>query len=112
MGRKAKPTAIKKAEGNPYEELTEGARADIEAKHKVMYGQFVGAVAKHRGVSSATVESDFGGGGMLLAEGAKTAGMVDRVATMQEVIAEMIAGQHNRRRRGMANRLKLAESTI
>lgn len=57
---------------------------------------FVADVAKDRGVTSAVVLSDFGKGGVMLAAEAKRAGMIDKVGTLDDVIAKL--GGPNRAR--------------
>jgi ClpP class serine protease len=58
---------------------TESGRADVRRVLDDMHALFASAVARGRGVSAATVNSDFGQGGMFLASEAVTAGMADRV---------------------------------
>lgn len=78
--------------------LTDEARAHLEQQAQAMYGRFVSAVASYRGVSAATVRSDFGGGRMLLADDAKRAGMVDRVESFDATLARLLSGGRVRRR--------------
>lgn len=75
-----------------YKPLTEEARARVQAELQTLHEMFVGAVAKHRGVTTAKVESDFGQGRTLLAAEALQAGLVDRIATLDQVLAELGAG--------------------
>jgi signal peptide peptidase SppA len=51
-----------KAEGNPWEPLGADAEAFIQGQVDEMYGMFVGAVAKHRGVKAGDVKANFGQG--------------------------------------------------
>lgn len=90
-----KPTFIYagefKTEGNPHEPLSQTALATIQADVDAFYGMFVSAVAKGRSyngrkVSVDQVRSDFGKGRMLLAKDALAAGMVDRIATLEETV--------------------------
>lgn len=78
-----------KVEGNPFEPLSDEARAEIQRGVDEVYDQFVTALSKNRGVSKARVISDFGEGRMLSAERAKAAGMVDRIASLEEVVKAM-----------------------
>jgi ClpP class serine protease len=80
-------TPAKKVAGHPFEPLGEDVAAELLANCEKTLGRFVGALARNRGVSEAKVRSDFGGGGMLRAEEAKAAGLVDGVATFREVLA-------------------------
>lgn len=54
-------------------------------------GQFIATVARHRGTTPATVKEDFGQGGTLIGADAVRAGMVDRVGTMESVLAGLAA---------------------
>ena len=78
-----------KVEGNPYEPLSEEAAAAMQDTVDKYYGMFTGDVAAGRGVSEAAVRNGYGEGRMLTAEDAKAAGMVDRIATMDDVLAGM-----------------------
>jgi signal peptide peptidase SppA len=79
-----------KAEGNPYEQLSDEAKANMQAMSDAMYADFVGAVAKGRGVTPATVRKDFGQGRVMLAADAKAAGLVDRVEPFNETLARLL----------------------
>ncbi len=76
-----------KIEGNPYEPLSEEASAAMQQRVDSFYSMFVGDVAAGRGVAEAAVRNGYGEGRMLTAADALAAGMVDRVATMDEVLA-------------------------
>lgn len=82
---KAKDSPFK-VEGNPYEELGDEAAAHLQREVDSYMADFVGAVAKGRGVSVAKVKSDFGKGRTMRAQDAVKAGMADRVATMDETL--------------------------
>ncbi|MDZ7893870.1 MAG: S49 family peptidase [Sphingobium sp.] len=58
---------------------TDEGRAAIRATLDGIEAVFISAVAKGRGVSEATVRSEFGAGGTMTGKDAKAAGMVDRV---------------------------------
>ena len=64
------------------------------------YGQFIAAVARGRGVSDAVVRSGYGQGRVYTAKKALAAGMVDRVATMDQ--APRRPGRHRFRRSRLA----------
>jgi signal peptide peptidase SppA len=81
-----------KAEGNPYEPLSEEARAAIQEKVSEAYGVFVGAVARNRGVSVAIVRNAYGEGRMVSAQKAVDLGMADRVGTLDETINNLLNG--------------------
>ena len=80
-----------KVELSPFTPLSDAARADLQAKCETTYNKFVDAVASGRGVSTATVRSpEWGEGRVLFADEALRVGMVDRVATLQEVLDELL----------------------
>lgn len=87
--------AIPKAkwEGNSMEPLGDEARAHLEQTAGDYYAQFVSAVAKGRGVSVETVRSGYGEGRVLTAKRALSAGMVDRVDTLDATIARLSSGR-------------------
>ena len=88
-----------KAEGSPFEPLTEEARASIMGSVTEAHDDFVRAVATGRRVSQTKVREDFGQGRVVSAQRAVQVGMADRVATMNEVLAELMAGYRKPRRR-------------
>lgn len=71
-----------KVEGNEFEPLTDEAKAAMQERVDAFYAQFVGDVAKGRGVSVEKVRAEYGQGRMLLAQDALKAGMVDAVDTL------------------------------
>lgn len=75
-----------KAEGSPYEPLSEEAHGAIAERVSEYYGMFVGAVAKARGVPPETVRSGYGEGRVVGARKAKAEGMIDGIATLDEVV--------------------------
>lgn len=87
------PTIIssgsEKVEGNEYEPLSDTARTEMQRRVDAFAAQFVGDVAKGRGVSPESVRARYGQGRMLLARDALAAGMVDGIATLDQVAAEM-----------------------
>lgn len=66
---------------------TEGGRARIQATVDALAGVFIGEVARYRGVTEETVLSQFGQGGVLVGADAVTAGLADRVASYEVVLA-------------------------
>ena len=69
--------------------LTDEHRAHLQGQVGNYYGAFVAAVAKGRGVSEAKVKSDFGQGRTVTAQAAAAAGMVDKVATLEQVLRRL-----------------------
>jgi signal peptide peptidase SppA len=86
-----------KAEGNPLEPLTDDARAAIQRMVDTSFDMFVAAVARNRGVTQSIALSDFGEGRVLDPKRALKAGMIDRVATLDETIARLSSGGRLRR---------------
>ena len=82
-----------KADGWDGDPISAEGLAELQAKADQFYGMFTAGVAKGRGVSVAHVKTDYGGGRMLLAKPALQAGMIDRVATLDETIARLQAGK-------------------
>lgn len=107
-----------KIDGHPFGPLSETAEATLKSRIGDMYSRFTKAVARNRGVSTGTVQSDFGRGGMLLAKDAVSAGLADGVATFRDVLAHevdrlrSIAGRGNSRANSRALQLAEAESDL
>jgi signal peptide peptidase SppA len=83
-----------KTEGNEFEPLSDGARAAAQAIVDSFYEQFVKAVARGRGVGAAAVRNGFGEGRVVTAKQAVELGMVDRVATFDQVLAKYGASRN------------------
>jgi capsid assembly protease len=77
-----------KVEGNSLGPLEDEARATMQQMVDDFYGLFVKAVARGRGVKSSAVANGFGQGRVLTASDAVKAGMADRVATLDDVLAQ------------------------
>lgn len=87
-----------KTDGNPYEPLSDSAREELQASVD-FYGQlFDKAVAKGRGISAGDVKAKFGQGRVMRAPDAKKVGMVDKIATLDHVLARFAP----KRGRGLA----------
>lgn len=78
-----------KAEGNPWEPLEADAESFIQGQIDEMYGAFVGAVAKHRGLKASDVNANFGQGRCFTAKQAKAVGMIDRIDTLENVLKKL-----------------------
>lgn len=78
-----------KTEANPFEPLSEEARAEMQRKVDHYFQMFVSAVAAGRDVTEKTVIEDFGGGRMMLPDQAVEVGAADRVATLDQVVSEL-----------------------
>lgn len=78
-----------KTEGNQFEPLSDEARAAIQKRVDGYYGQFVGSVARGRGVTAGAVRGGFGEGRVVGALESVSLGMADRVGTLREVLGGM-----------------------
>jgi capsid assembly protease len=76
-----------KAEGHPSQPLSDDARAFLQSQCDSVYSMFVKAVAQNRKTAQATVREGYGEGRSLLATDAVKAGLADRVATLDDVLA-------------------------
>lgn len=71
--------------------LTPEAEAAMQQEVDTCLDQFIADVAKGRGVSASVVRKTYGEGRVVLAKDALAAGMVDRIATLEEVLSGMQA---------------------
>jgi signal peptide peptidase SppA len=78
-----------KGEGAGGGPLTPEARAHVQDLIDGAYGRFVGDVAVGRGVKPAAVRAGFGEGRALGAEAALEAGLIDRIAPLEETLARV-----------------------
>jgi signal peptide peptidase SppA len=78
-----------KVEANPFEPLSDEARAAIQAEVDDYYAMFTKAVARGRGVGIDAVRAGFGQGRMVTAQKAVKLGMADRVETLDQVVARL-----------------------
>lgn len=88
-----KPTLISagkyKVEGNPYAPLSEDAQSFMQSRVDDYYAAFTKGVARGRGVPIAQVRDGMGQGRVLGADAAKAQGMVDGIATFDDVVRKM-----------------------
>lgn len=89
-----------KAEANPFEELSDDARAAIQDQVDQTFEMFLADVAAGRGVSVGAVRSGYGEGRVVLASDAVKLGMADRVdtfeATVERLIVQAASGQQGK----------------
>ena len=78
-----------KVEGNPYAPLDEEAQGFMQSRVDDYYASFTKAVARGRGVPIAQVREGMGQGRVIGAEAAQAEGMVDGVATFDDVVRKM-----------------------
>jgi len=79
-----------KIEANQYQPLTEEARSAIQSDVNNIYEVFVNDVARNRGVKADVVRNGFGEGRCVMAEQAVQMGMADRIATLEDVVNELL----------------------
>lgn len=73
---------------------TPEGRQQIQTTVDQLAEVFISAVAKHRGTNNENVIQNFGRGGVMVASRALEVGMVDRIGSLEGIIAEQIE-QHN-----------------
>jgi ClpP class serine protease len=74
--------------GHPYEETSEEALADTQARVDKWGEMFLSTVAAGRGVSREVALEKFGKGKMMYADEALAAGLIDRIGTLEQVLSE------------------------
>lgn len=101
-----------KAEGNDTGPLTPETRDYMQAMSDMYYSEFVKAVARGRGKPVGEVRGEsFGQGRMRTAREALAAGMVDRIDTLDSVIAGM-AKPRNQKPRGLSASTAAAQIAV
>lgn len=90
--------------GTPYEPLSAEHEARLQAMVDVYYQGFLSRVARGRGTTAAAVKSGFGEGDVLTASAAKAAGLVDKVATLEQTLARFGAAVTSAPMRAAAQR--------
>lgn len=79
-----------KVDGNSFEPLSEARKAELQAMADTTYAKFTADVARGRGVKVSEVRNGFGEGRALPATDALAAGMIDRIATMDDLVGEIL----------------------
>ena len=82
-----------KTEFNSDEPLTDEARSHLQEIVDETYDLFVADVAQGRKVTAAQVRSEYGEGRLLTASAARAAGLIDRVAGVDETIRRLIGAK-------------------
>ena len=81
-------SAVKKALGQPYEPLSDTARAEFQKMVDDVHSQFIAAVAKGRRKARAVVADQWATGEVWTGADAITAGLADRLGTLNTIIGE------------------------
>ena len=76
-----------KALANPYEPLTEAAKAEIQSKADKLYDMFLGYVADRRGMSMSSADKQIGQGRTFLGEDAVKLGLADSLGNLGAAVA-------------------------
>jgi signal peptide peptidase SppA len=76
---------------------TESGRTQIQSRIDDLANVFIAAVARNRAVSTETVQSEFGAGGVLVGAKAVEAGLADRLGSFESTLAELAAGRWQRK---------------
>lgn len=76
-----------KALANPYEPLSDDAKAEIQAKADQLYAMFLGHVAERRGMSYPVADEKIGQGRTFLGQKAAEVGLVDSVGNYSAAVA-------------------------
>lgn len=74
---------------NEYEPLSESGRKDIQDRLDAFNAQFIAAVAAGRKVTAEHVNQNYGRGKVFIASEALSRGMIDRIGTLEQVVAEL-----------------------
>lgn len=82
-----------KLETAPWVPLTDEAKAFLQDQVNVAYRDFLGAVARGRGVKVDVVRNGFGQGRVLSADQALETGMIDAIETFPQMITRLAAGK-------------------
>lgn len=82
-----------KGEASDAAPLTDEARQNMQARADAIHSRFVADLARFRGVSVDHVNEHFGKGRIVDSKTAMSAGMVDRIGTLQEIAGKMAAGR-------------------
>lgn len=78
-----------KPDGNPFEPLPEAVRADVQREVDGLYAEFVSAVAGYRGARLTEDRVRALGARVYRGRAAVEAGLADRVATLDDVVAQL-----------------------
>lgn len=82
-----------KTDGNPYEPLSDSARAAYQAYADEVGDEFDTAVARGRGVTKKVVLDTFGQGALFRGKAAIATGLADQVGTFTQVLTKLTKGK-------------------
>ena len=84
-------TGSEKMLANPYERLTEAAKAQMQAQSDALYEVFIESVANARGVSVKAADKKFGQGRVFIGQQAVDVGLVDKLGTFDDAFSRAYA---------------------
>lgn len=82
-----------KVEGNPYQPLSDEAKANWTQRADESMADFVRSVAEGRGKTQSAVRETFGKGRTMGAQAALAAGMIDAITTMDALLADLTSSK-------------------
>lgn len=97
-----------KAEGNPFEPLSDELRERLQASVDTAKTAFVKTVARGRGVSTSDVVANFGDGRAFSAKDALKVGLIDRIAPFDDVVSKAVGRKSGMRATADASRFSAA----
>jgi len=77
-----------KALANPYEPLTDNAKAGLEERAQAMYDIFLGHVAAQRGMTNTAADTKFGQGREFVGKAAVDVGLADAVGSLEDAFTK------------------------
>lgn len=80
-----------KALGNPYEPLSDEARAIFQSELDAVYNVFVGAVARNRAADPSRVSGEMADGKIFVGQAAVAIGLADQIGTIQTAVESIHA---------------------
>lgn len=86
-----------KTAGNPHEPLSEEAKEYIQEHVDEIYDSFITEVAVGRGMDESVVRRDFGEGKLFSAKMAKKVGMIDDIASIEDVLGDLVSTNYQSR---------------
>ncbi len=90
-------SAPRKTDGNPFEPLSDQARAMLQGRVDTYEDLFTAAIARGRKMPQRRIQGQFGAGLMIGAEEAVELGMADRVEPMETALARLATQLSDRR---------------
>lgn len=84
-----------KAIGNDAEPLSDAARVEFQSHLDQIYGEFVSAVARHRGAPAVKVRNQMADGRVFIGERAVAVGLADQIGGLQDAVAWITSRKEN-----------------